>query len=122
MLNALVLDELVLWLHLGCTVEERAMTQEVRVSVEFRFHETPAGATSDRLEDTVCYARVSSAIQEHCGAKHFNLIERIGREVYEVARAVSGPGVDIGVSIHKVRPPVQAIRGGTRFRCGDFLS
>jgi len=75
---------------------------------------------TDALSDTICYAKVSEAIQTHCESREFQLVERIAYEVYGLIRDVTGPDIEIGVAIHKVRPPIQSIHGGTFFRCGDF--
>jgi 7,8-dihydroneopterin aldolase/epimerase/oxygenase len=120
-LHALRLNELVLSLHLGCTAEERLTPQEVRVSLVFRFNEPPQALHSDNLNDTICYARVSSMIQEHCQSREYNLIERVAQEVFTLVREHCGPRAALAVSIHKVRPPVPALAGGTIYQCGDFL-
>jgi len=106
--------------HLGCSAEERRQTQEVRVSVQLRFQSTPAGCTSDSLEDTVCYAQLAEAILSHCRGREFQLIERLGFELYKVVRQVTGAGPQISVRVHKVRPPVDNLLGGSVYCCGDF--
>jgi len=118
--NALRIEALSLSMRLGCSVEERSKPQEVRVAVELRFREAPKGAKTDSLSDTICYAKVSEAIKSHCESREYQLVERMANEVYGVVRELTGPGVEIGISLHKVRPPVEGIRGGTFFRCGDF--
>jgi len=120
-LHALRLNELVLSLHLGCTAEERLTPQEVRVSLVFRFNEPPQALFSDDLEDTICYARISAMIQEHCQSREYKLIERVAEEVFTLVREYCGPRAQLAVSIHKVRPPVPALAGGTIYQCGDFL-
>ena len=119
--HALRLNDLVLALNLGCTAEERSVAQEVRVSLSFRFHEPPTAEFSDALDDTICYARLSSMIQSHCAKREFNLIERVAQEIFTLVREYSGPRAAVAVSIHKVRPPVPALAGGTVYQCGDFL-
>lgn len=117
---ALRLADLRLEVNLGCTEAERARRQEVRVTVELRFSEAPAGMTSDRLEETVCYAELSQKIVQHCERREYHLIERLGAEIYALVRELAGGRATIGVSAHKVRPPVERLEGGTFFRCGDF--
>lgn len=118
--NALRIEDLSLSVHLGCTAEERAVAQEIRATVELRFLEIPKGTTTDSLQDTVCYAQISEAIRKHCESREFQLVERIGYEVYGIVRELTGPNVEVGISIHKVRPPVENLRGGIFYRCGDF--
>lgn len=118
--NALGVESLGLSVRLGCSREERLQPQEVRVSVEFRFPEAPLGTQTDALEDTICYAKVSRVIQQHCESREYQLVEKIAHEIYGLLRVLSGSSVEIGISVHKVRPPVENLRGGTFFRCGDF--
>ena len=118
--HSLRLDGLSLQVHLGCTQEERRAPQEVRLSVEFRFEIPPAGAVSDRLEDTVCYAEVSSALKAELETGEFNLIEKLGCDAYRIVKSIAGENVSVAMSAHKVRPPVVGLEGGTTYRCADF--
>ncbi len=118
--NALKIEALSLSVRLGCSIEERSKPQEVRVAVELRFREAPKGMVTDSLIDTICYAKVSEAIKTHCESGEFQLVERMAHEVYGLIREMTGPAVEVGVSLHKVRPPVENLLGGTFFRCGDF--
>jgi dihydroneopterin aldolase len=127
--NSLTLQDLVLTVHLGCTAEERALPQEVRVKLELRFPTgpmtlpitLPVALSSDKLEDTICYAKISYAIIKHCEAREYHLIERMAAEIYLLTREISGPEIELDITVHKVRPPVDQLRGGTFFRCGDFI-
>lgn len=118
--HILHLNELVLHLHLGCEEAERARPQEVRLSLEIRFPHPPAAVDSDRLADTICYARLSEALRAHCEAREYHLIERIGLDAYRVAREIAGPEAALAVSVHKIKPPVERLLGGAVYRCGDF--
>ncbi len=119
--HTLSLQELVLWVHLGCSSEEREKAQEVRVNVDFRFKEMPPGSSTDKLEDTICYAQVSNTIIDHCEKNEYKLIERMACEIYAVCKQIAGHKADLGVSVHKVKPPVDRLLGGSHYRCGDFL-
>lgn len=118
--HALKIQDLILSVRLGCMAEERSNPQEVRITVELRFQNAPKGTQTDSLEDTVCYAKVSELIQRHCDSREFKLVERMGFEIYGLIREFAGPQVDVGICIHKVRPPVPRLIGGTFYRCGDF--
>lgn len=120
--HSLSLEELSLHVHLGCTPEERAFRQEVRVSIEIRFSEMPMAVENDQLTDTVCYAEISQAVQSTCEEREYHLIERMAGEIYQIARKIVGPEskAQLGVTVHKVRPPVPSLRGGSHYRIGDF--
>lgn len=98
------------------------MPQEVRVSVELRFAKAPKAVTTDELTDSVCYAQISEGIRAKCEAQgmEYRLIERMAYDIYDVVREIAGSGTKIGVIVHKVRPPVENLRGGSVFCCGDF--
>lgn len=120
--HSLRLEDLSLHVHLGCTPEERAFRQEVRVTIEIRFHEKPSAVDNDQLADTVCYAEISESVQATCETHEYQLIERMAGEIYEIARKIIGPEsrAALAVTVHKVRPPVPSLRGGSFYRVGDF--
>jgi dihydroneopterin aldolase len=122
--NALRIDGLKLAVRLGCSVEERLLPQEVIVTVELRFRESPKGVLTDALADTVCYAEISDSVRKLCESVEYKLVEKMAydvyRDVHRMVLKITGSGVEVGVSIHKVRPPVENLRGGVFFRCGDF--
>lgn len=120
--HSLRLEDLSLHVHLGCTPEERAFRQEVRVTIEIRFAEMPAAVENDRLTDTVCYAEISQSVQAACEEREYHLIERMAGEIYQIARKIIGSEAHaaLAVQVHKVRPPVPSLRGGSFYRLGDF--
>jgi dihydroneopterin aldolase len=120
--HSLRLEELSVQVHLGCTGEERVNSQEVRLTVELRFHKAPLGAHSDALADTVCYAEISEALTSRLEAVEYNLIERLAYDAFAIAKDIASSKVDVGIIVHKVRPPVANLNGGAWFRCGDFLA
>lgn len=120
-LHSLRIENLRLDVHLGCTAEERAVPQEVRVTVEFRFHEPPAGLLTDELRDTICYAEVSQWIGEVARARHYQLVEKLAGDIYlKVSERTRGLAA-CAMSIHKVKPPVDNLLGGTVYRLGEFI-
>ncbi len=120
--SSLQICDLSLQVHLGCTAQERAKKQEIRISVEFRFDEPPIGALTDSLQDTVCYAKASEILRDHCEKNEFQLIERIGTECFSLLKEfVQGKAIKVSLHIHKVNPPVENLKQGTHFRCGDFF-
>lgn len=118
--HVLRLDALALQVRLGVTKEERAIPQEVRVTVELRFPEAPLAMNTDKLEDTIDYGDLAEAIRSRCEGPGFHLIEKMSQEIYAMIRAQLLAAAEVGVWVHKVRPPVEGLTGGSRFYCGDF--
>lgn len=119
--HSLRLESLSLSVHLGCLADERKDAQEVRWSVELRFPSEPKGCRSDEIADTISYADIADVLRAHCESGEFKLIERLAVEGYEKLRAIVKPPIQMLVELHKVRPPVEDLHGGSHYRCGDFL-
>lgn len=121
--HSLRMRELVLFLRLGCTEEERRRPQELRLDVELRFTSPLKAGESDDLADTVCYGALADALRRHFGREggqvEYNLIERVGEEAYRVVKEL-GRGALVAVEARKVNPPVEKLLGGAFFRVGDF--
>jgi len=120
MFHALRVNDLKYMVRLGCTVEERAVPQEVRLTLEFRFTQPPCGVSSDRLDDTICYAEVSALLAKHFAAREFQLIEKIAYDAYLLGRELAGTRATVAVAALKVKPPVANLLGGAAYSCGDF--
>jgi FolB domain-containing protein len=119
-LHVLRIDELILSVRLGCLEDERAKPQEVRLSAEFRFHEAPKGIWTDEINDTICYGKLSEALRKHAENREFRLIERLAQECYVILKEFAKGQAAAAVRIHKVKPPVEKLLGGSTYVCGDF--
>ncbi len=109
------------WVHLGCSEAERSMTQEVEFDVEIGFTTPPLGARTDRLEDTLNYGALCEALEATARRQPYQLIEALARSTYDALKKIAGPGPLIEVTVHKLRPPIENLRGGVRFSYGDIL-
>ena len=119
--HTLHIKDLVLHVALGCEAAERAVRQEVRVSVELRFRHPLRACETDRLGDTICYADLCAALKELVAHQEFHLIEKLGMDAFKIIQKISGPfEPKIGIQIHKVRPPVADLMGGSVFTLQDF--
>jgi 7,8-dihydroneopterin aldolase/epimerase/oxygenase len=114
------IKDLSLQVRLGCTADERANPQEVRVGIELRFAEAPMGVESDDLKDTICYARISEALKAHVEGKEFQLVEKMAGDFYQIVRRMVEGRAESSVTVHKVRPPVGDLLGGVEYRIEDF--
>jgi dihydroneopterin aldolase len=106
--------------RLGCSAEERAVPQPVDLDLAVRFPELPKACTSDRLEDTLCYAELIDAAREACAGREFQLVERLAHELFGRLRPRLPAGAELWLRATKLRPPVAGLRGGVAFSLGDF--
>jgi len=115
----LLISDLRLWVHLGCSAEEKSSPQLVSIDVDFTFKSPPSGLTTDQLKDTICYLEVVQNIQSLVQGKQFNLIEHLTHEIYRAInnlllrkkRIISS----VRVTTHKIAPPVPGVHGGVFF-------
>lgn len=115
----LLISDLRLWVHLGCSAEEKSSPQLVSIDVDFTFKSPPLGLTTDQLKDTICYLEVVQNIQSLVQSKQFNLIEHLTHEIY---RAINNLLLrkkhiisSVKVTTHKTAPPVPGVHGGVFF-------
>ncbi|MGL9718159.1 MAG: dihydroneopterin aldolase [Wolbachia sp.] len=116
---SLLIQDLRLWVHLGCSAEEKFHSQLVSIDVDFTFKSPPLGLTTDQLEDTICYLKVVQNIQSLVQSKQFNLIEHLTHDIYiTISNLVMKKKhivSSIKVTTHKVAPPVPGMHGGVLF-------
>jgi dihydroneopterin aldolase len=113
--------DLSLWVHLGWTPEEQATCQEVRVSFEIRSHQLPAACTSDRLSGTLCYGTLCERLRHFCTDRRFQTIERLAYGCFEALQPELSAEMTLRVSIHKLKPPVDALLGGASFEIESII-
>ncbi|MCV3769202.1 MAG: dihydroneopterin aldolase [Wolbachia pipientis] len=121
----LFIQDLRLWIHLGCSVEERFHSQLVSVNVDFAFRSPPLGLITDQLEDTICYLEVVQNIRSLAQSRQFNLIEHFTYNIYitisnlimQKRHIISS----IKVVTHKISPPVPDVHGGIIFTYCNIL-
>ncbi|WP_265025286.1 MAG: dihydroneopterin aldolase [Wolbachia endosymbiont of Ephestia elutella] len=115
----LLISDLRLWVHLGCSAEEKFSPQLVSIDIDLTFKSPPSGLTTDQLKDTICYLEVVQNIQSLVQGKQFNLIEHLTHEIY---RAINNLLLrkkhiisSVRVTTHKIAPPVPGVHGGVFF-------
>ncbi|QKX02217.1 dihydroneopterin aldolase [Wolbachia endosymbiont of Dirofilaria (Dirofilaria) immitis] len=115
----LFIQDLRLWIHLGCGIEEKFNLQLVSISIDFIFKSPPLGFITDQLGDTICYLEVVQNIKSLVQNKQFNLIEHFNHDIcVTVSNLVMQKKhiiSSIKVVTHKVVPPVPDVHGGVVF-------
>ena len=108
-----------IWIHLGCSDEEKFHPQLISFNISLDFNSSPKGSSTDNLEDTICYLRLVEAIKAHCKNKRFNLIECLTESIHKLIKQLLLPHHNLIASIkiitHKVSPPIQDVHGGVVF-------
>ena len=100
----LQIKEFEAFVFLGCFPEEQVERRRVIFNLSLFFRNAPVGCTSDLHEDTICYDRLTSVIQEQLQDKRFNLIESLAMYVYKSIKHTIGDDIDISVEAIKPRP------------------
>lgn len=112
----LTVRDLEIWVGLGCSAAEQAVPQPVAVSAWLRFPRAPRACVSDRLQDTVCYARLAAALEETARARPYNTVESLTFALAGAMRSAVPEEVRFQLAVTKLRVPVAGLRGGVTFR------
>jgi dihydroneopterin aldolase len=90
----------------GALPEERERAQPFEVDLAMTGDLAAAGA-SDRLDDTVDYGAVATAVAGVIAGPHAELLERLAEQVAVAAFDVAGNrATAVEVTVRKLRPPV----------------
>jgi len=108
--------DLEIWVRLGCSDEERAVPQPIAVSARIAFARPPLACESDRLEDTVCYARLAAVLGERAAQRPYQTVESLTFALVEAMRSAMPVGTRFALEVTKLRVPVAGLRGGVTFR------
>ncbi len=111
----LSIEDLEMWVHLGCSAGERANPQPVLLSVALRFDAPPRACETDVLADTVCYAELSEIARGISAAREFNTVESMAWEIARGFRARLPGSVRMTLRLAKPRAPVAGLKGGVAF-------
>ena len=104
--------------RLGCSADERLDPQPVEIDLTIRFETPPRGMVTDRLEDTVCYDGLVSAIKQVVTNREFSLVEYLAKEIFDSLRDIVESEHELRVTVRKVSPPIPEITKGAEFTVG----
>ncbi len=114
----ITISDLRLWLHLGCSEQEKHHRQCVSFNININFSSFPKGAISDDIKDTFCYGGATKLIKKNIEDKKFNLIEHLAATVHNILKnslKEQNFSADLSVTVVKLSPPVKDIHGGVSF-------
>ena len=104
------LHNLVLDAHIGAYESEQGVTQPVRINLQADVAE-PSAPAADRLEDVVCYNKLTQGIKAILAEGHIKLVETLAERIAELA--LSHPMVEaITVRVEKPNAIVEAEAAG----------
>ena len=116
---SLSINDLRVWVHLGCSDEEKFHPQMVSFNIDINFTHAPPGVNTDLLQDAVCYLNLVETVTQHCHKNRFNLIEYLAQSVHEKISDLLALHINqlqsITVTLHKVSPPVPGVHGGVKW-------
>ena len=78
--------DLVLDANIGVYDSEQGKTQPVRINLDIEVIE-PSDPIGDRLEDVVCYNRMTEGIKDIIAEGHIKLVETLAERIAELAMA-----------------------------------
>ena len=115
----LSIKDLRLWVHLGCSDEEKANPQAISVTLKLYFTKPPLGTTTDKLADSICYFQITELVQNTVSKRSFNLVEHltytIREDLYKHLESIGYGDVTLKVTVDKLSPPVPNLHGGVSF-------
>jgi len=91
----------------GATAAERRSTRRFRVDVELA-QSLDAPARSDRLADTIDYARVCAIVLEHGTRSTYKLLEALAGAIAD-ALQLTYPRAAVTITLEKLAPPCPGI-------------
>lgn len=107
--------DITLSVRLGVPPDERSVPQSVCVHIDMIFMHMPACASSDDINDTICYDTLTTVFLAAVAGKEFKLIETLCGTLCGAARCLVPLECGIVLQALKVNPPVDAISGGAAF-------
>ncbi len=113
MKSKLHLQELVLSVYFGATLEEQAVAQNVSLDILICFERLPAACHSDKLVDTLCYAALTEALQKKFSERRYRLLEALGYAIYDYLLSYLPEGVNVLRLALTKSPPLESLSHAT---------
>jgi FolB domain-containing protein len=116
----LKIHDLTLSVHIGFTPEERSKKQEVRVSFQIESDHLPDACLTDELSKTVSYETLIGSINRLVQSKtEFKTVEKLAFACFENLKEQLPSTSQLSLSVHKVNPPIDGLKGGVHFQLSD---
>lgn len=119
MQSELKIHRIELGIHLGVSLEEQSIKQEVQISCGIRFPSAPKACQSDKLDESICYVKVASIIQDCALKKPYHLIEHLAHVIYQELKGLEA-NLEFCILVQKMYPPHPLLKNSTSFSYGDY--
>jgi dihydroneopterin aldolase len=119
-MTALRIRDYVLFVHLGVTPQERSGLQEVRVDLDLYFDQPVRACATDKITDTICYSDLCKSLRATVNQREFALVEHLNEVLKMTLQRQLPAGQKFRLSVHKLYPPVENLRGGVIFEQGEI--
>ncbi|WP_202070034.1 dihydroneopterin aldolase [Rickettsia tillamookensis] len=111
--------ELITWVHLGCSTQEKHHAQPVKINIKLLLSTPPPATITDNINDTVCYAEIVRLVQKLSQENHFNLIEYLAAQIYDIIYQnfieSKLEKIFLNVTVTKLKSSVSGVHGGVSF-------
>jgi len=107
--------------HIGNTGEERKRPQNIQLGIKMGFLTPPEGEKNDTLEDTICYNKICEIVRSLTIHNKFSLIEKLAGDILKELRKYLSSEVHIQVCAQKLQTPIESLKGGVSYTCGDLF-
>lgn len=105
-MDRIVLRNMRVFTHVGCSAEERRVGQHLELDLEFHLDLRPAG-TTDRIGASIDYAKAHQLVKGAVEGVEANLLETVAERA-----AASLQGLGAARVVVRVRKPAPPIPGG----------
>lgn len=111
MQQSLFLQNLQIFVSLGCSQQEQANKQAIELDLELLLPKNFKASDSDNLNETVCYYTLRNKIQAFCDTTSYNLIEYLAKQIYNFIK----DNYDISIKYLKLskRPPMSQLESAS---------
>ena len=115
MKTKIILKDLSVRVHLGVSPKEQQKLQEVRWTIQFTFSTSHQSKLS-----YICYNAVSQKVIQLSQKKTYKLVEDMVQDCHKMLKKEFPQIQSLHIHLHKVKPPIQHLKGGVIFEYGDF--
>jgi dihydroneopterin aldolase len=99
--SVLSLNKLLLNVKIGVEDYERILAREIELYIKFHLNKP---IINDDINNTICYYKTATIIEDYCKDKEFKLIEFLCYQIHQLLKATYGIELLIEVRIVKKNP------------------